>query len=1571
MAKATKSTYKPAKRNNYKPVVTMAEGGNVSELDYSERRAYIEEHYAPFITDAQMIFSIWESGLEYDMKGEWKDVKKEILDHYESISDYTEKTLPEETIYEIKDWDLVRKDIDPETDEVIGETELEELSADNTYNFSYKGLVHLNWRVYYDADYERYFYVIMPHLGGDIRGNYGDAFILEGNDKEELFYRFYQGFVSGGASIYLKFVDGSEVGFDSEQDSDVFNFRLNEVFEPTGMAEKFVSDFEKFDSWYGDEFLKETIDIYLARKGVAPKMMAGGSLNDEIPKAYIQILGDNNEGKWIDLTDYSDGQDVIDNIYDWMNELNKEDGGNREEYEVLDYEGFGRDLYDEYMGANEFEEIIEAYDKYIESDFPNDVISEYKDNLSSGDRTLSDVIEEMDNNYIGTFDDSNDLGYFVVEQGIYTPSIYDVFITDTDKRLLAGDEASIVVSDMRFEDMLNIATNVKKEYNDEFSELEDKINILENEIEDLISLQEDSNEDEYERIAEEIEEKEIERDEIQAELDDIDSRYEDKAHNEAEEVIYDEIKDKLENDLEGWLADYGYDTDNLEEISFLSFDYEKIGEDASNNFLVIEYDRKIYVFNNYGKGGRLSAKKRKPQYKYYIVESSTKKLVSGYETKEQATEQRKLLVKEYPSMRFEIFTLANLERKTDLDVYSKKDYVELSTLDKIKKVSVDAYRYGKEKVGQANAFLEKHDVKGKVKRGARKVWDKTKQGGNWMKRQWQEADFGDGKGKSKFFADGGGVGDSFLHLYKLTYPDGFYIVESYDGEYMSPKEAMEKMRINVKNFKSYKYKGVSSQNPKYKEWNDRKDIGYSNTEAWDEVFENEKYAKGGGVDHQKYRGNIQLQKGDKIKVDHPHIKNLVLIIDEPYGDGYYYISSDSMSQRTWANGGWFDQMIRNPKNELVRKPISGSEELKTKERVKLKYLKTKEIDGLSDEEYNELERLSEKYRFDGYTYADGGGVDFEKIKKADEIYREHNRERIEKGIKEFSQESVDLWNEKYDERLNNLKLTYEEKKQLNPKNWYSEGGSIENEINYIDNRLSNLKEMVYVVNDENKPELYDTIKTLEDERLNLIEKAKNPNKQKKSFFSFFKKGGNIKKDYDVYDNKRMLENQANEVEHHSQELNSQIPLTRQVPAWVISKMERATTDLSDITHYLDGENKMERGGNVGDTNYEIIPLPSSKHFIIVQITNLSEGKIDENVIRDFNGTPLKFEDIKSAQHFIDNMSIEYPYGVSKANMGAILLASQLMQQKQPQQPQVVYYIPQPQEVHSDIIQNVPQAKYGALVDSVLINDFCIKNLVGLANDLQSVKYFFTDRFRQTDAEYQKYKGRLVIIFHEPVNLVVVNSVKEFIERAEDCHSIFEQAVNVSGSEPKTISVNLLTNNFSDEKLEKGGKVYDFPPKKINLEKTKKITTILGDYVLGLVTDDFVYYINPMEGDENAQTIMYNKKGELISDNIHATNDLLENIETNTNFEFIHPNLEEYRKEMISENTDGYKVFNYTDNIYATDEIFQTKSDANKFISEFRKRFEKQGYYRDNQMNQIDPSEIDLLAIPKDFNPYRN
>jgi hypothetical protein len=767
MAKTTTNNFRPTKRNNYKPVVRMAEGGNVSELNYSERKEYIEQNYSPFITDAQMIFSIWDSGIEYDYKGDRKSVADSIIESYQELGDYTEKTLPLETVYEIQDWDLVRRDIDPETDEVVGETSLTEIKADNTYNFSYLGLVNLNWRLYHDEEYEKYFYVIMPHLGGDIRGNYGDAIILEGNDADELFYRFYEGFISGGASIYLKFKDGSELGFDSEQDNDVFYFRYNEAIVPTGMALKYVEDFEKFDTWEGDEFLEETVDIFLMRKGIAPKMMAGGRLDDETPKAYIQILG-YDEGKWIDLTDFSDGSDVIDYISDWMDELNEKLGGNREEYEVTDYEGFGKNLYDWYMGSNEFDEILEGYEKYKDSDFPKEVITEYTNDSGNSGYSMSEIIDQMDNNYLGKYDDYSDFGYRQVEDGFYSPTDNDVYVTDTDKRIIAGEESDNEASNMDFDDLINKADDTRFEYEKEKSNLEDEITEVQDDIDALNDLQ-DSTDDQadFDNISEQIEEKELELEELENKLEDIDSRYEDDARTEVQGILYDEIYDRLENDLGSWLEDFGM-TSELENVSFLSVDYKNIGEELASDYLVVEYEGEIYIFSNYSKGGRIKATKKTNKYDFYIIENSTKKLVSGYSTKAEAVEQRRLLIEQYPAMRFEIYPLAKLETKTQLDVNAKKDYVELSTLDKIKKVSVDAYRYGQDKVGQANAFLKRNDVKGKINRGARKVADKTKQGANFLRSKWLEADFGDGTGRAKFFADGGEIDNlkSDLNKYK-------------------------------------------------------------------------------------------------------------------------------------------------------------------------------------------------------------------------------------------------------------------------------------------------------------------------------------------------------------------------------------------------------------------------------------------------------------------------------------------------------------------------------------------------------------------------------------------------------------------------------------------------------------------------------------------------------------------------------------------------------------------------------------------------------------------------------------
>jgi DNA polymerase III sliding clamp (beta) subunit (PCNA family) len=64
-----------------------------------------------------------------------------------------------------------------------------------------------------------------------------------------------------------------------------------------------------------------------------------------------------------------------------------------------------------------------------------------------------------------------------------------------------------------------------------------------------------------------------------------------------------------------------------------------------------------------------------------------------------------------------------------------------------------------------------------------------------------------------------------------------------------------------------------------------------------------------------------------------------------------------------------------------------------------------------------------------------------------------------------------------------------------------------------------------------------------------------------------KKGGKIDND----ENYEMLKSKIKELMHHSQELETIIKTKQETPAWVVAKSTRASTDLSDITHYLEGE----------------------------------------------------------------------------------------------------------------------------------------------------------------------------------------------------------------------------------------------------------------------------------------------------------------------------------------------------------------------------------------------------------------
>ena len=65
----------------------------------------------------------------------------------------------------------------------------------------------------------------------------------------------------------------------------------------------------------------------------------------------------------------------------------------------------------------------------------------------------------------------------------------------------------------------------------------------------------------------------------------------------------------------------------------------------------------------------------------------------------------------------------------------------------------------------------------------------------------------------------------------------------------------------------------------------------------------------------------------------------------------------------------------------------------------------------------------------------------------------------------------------------------------------------------------------------------------------------------------------------------MVLSQNKAIAHHTEELKKAIAKNKKVEPWVVAKIERASTDISDVTHYLDGKTEYAKGGKI-DNQYE-------------------------------------------------------------------------------------------------------------------------------------------------------------------------------------------------------------------------------------------------------------------------------------------------------------------------------------------------------------------------------------------------
>ena len=86
---------------------------------------------------------------------------------------------------------------------------------------------------------------------------------------------------------------------------------------------------------------------------------------------------------------------------------------------------------------------------------------------------------------------------------------------------------------------------------------------------------------------------------------------------------------------------------------------------------------------------------------------------------------------------------------------------------------------------------------------------------------------------------------------------------------------------------------------------------------------------------------------------------------------------------------------------------------------------------------------------------------------------------------------------------------------------------------------------------------------------------------------YMAEGGVTEKEV-VDSNAQMVLSNVKEVKHHADELSKVVTKKSNIEAWVVAKIERASTDLSDVTHYLEGQHdKMSMGGSVYNHLHEM------------------------------------------------------------------------------------------------------------------------------------------------------------------------------------------------------------------------------------------------------------------------------------------------------------------------------------------------------------------------------------------------
>jgi antirestriction protein len=318
-----------------------------------------------------------------------------------------------------------------------------------------------------------------------------------------------------------------------------------------GVGRTPYNQYEKYSDL--SEHHKDLVNRYFSNKNMYMTMAdggfmdgvyaKGGGVDDESPKIYVADLEAYNNGRlsgvWLDLADYNDADELMEAINDFL----KTTGG--EEYAIHDVEYIPSNMYSEYMGQKDFEELYEMIDLAKENDLPLSVVQEV---VSQYDSSAVDEFQ-------GRYDDAEDFAQQLVDDlGIesFTDFQYYLDISDTDRRLLSQDMADSYVEDIVDEDGGN-------------------------------------------RL---IEEAGLDVEEYE----EADSDRQEEMIDEAREIVYDEYYNTY---MEGLSDPYYflveeqglYDAESFANADFVRIDFEKLADALEQDYTFIYDGGSLYVFN--------------------------------------------------------------------------------------------------------------------------------------------------------------------------------------------------------------------------------------------------------------------------------------------------------------------------------------------------------------------------------------------------------------------------------------------------------------------------------------------------------------------------------------------------------------------------------------------------------------------------------------------------------------------------------------------------------------------------------------------------------------------------------------------------------------------------------------------------------------------------------------------------------------------------------------------------------------------------------------------------------------